>query len=272
MRPSTQLLLFSVAALCGTPAIAQWNLAAPASLNPADRHYVWSTHYNVHSAQVSTAANAVPLRDRQGRRLGVALSPKDFCHAAMEGTVAITGNGQTAVYNAAGVGSTASTDCTPFFPRSGARFKIAKQRFFKVGSEAPWGMGTAGYRLIPFRSIATDRAFFGAGTLLYLPRLRGMRFTNSDGTTIVHDGYVFAADVGGSIKRCHIDFFGGGQGEGRFFPFTSDKRHPKALEAYVVRDTAVIARLNAAHAVRPSPARSPSANGCTSATIGPQED
>jgi len=190
----------------------------------------------------------------------------------MEGTVAVTSQGQVAVFNAGGLGRTRSADCAPFFPKSNARFSIGRQRFFKVGEEAPWGRGIAGYRLVPFRTIATDRGFIRSGTVLYLPRLRGMRFTNTDNSTIVHDGYVFAADVGGSIKRCHIDFFGGGQSDARFFPFTSGKKHPRPLEAYIVRDRTIIARLNAAHAIRPIAEPTSSVVGCDTATIGPQED
>jgi 3D (Asp-Asp-Asp) domain-containing protein len=272
VRRLIQTLLIASASLWSVPSIAQWNLPAPTRLPSSDRSYVWSTHYYVHPARPATAPNAVALLDRNGRRLGVALSPRDYCYAAMEGTVAVISGGQSTIFNAAGVGPTQLADCTPFFPRSGARVAIGKQRFVKVGSDAPWGLGTAGYRLVPFRTIATDRGFIQSGTVLYLPRLRGMRFTNSDNHTIIHDGYVFAADVGGSIKRCHIDFFGGGQGDTRFFPFTSDKRHPRALEAYVIRDRNVIARLHRAHTIRPIAERSPGVAGCRSSTIKPQED
>lgn len=255
-----------------SPTSAGWNWPAPSDLAESDLRYVWSTHYYVHAAQPSTATNAIPLIDRQGRSLGVKLSPRDFCYAAMEGTVAVTFDDRSETFNAGGVGSRQLADCTPFFPRSNARFAVGRQRFFKISSDAPFGLGISGYRLVPFRTVATDRDFIKPGTVLYLPTLRGLRFTEPSGQQITHDGYVFAADVGGSIKRCHIDFFGGTDSRSAAFPFTSGKRHPRPLKAYIVRNPTIVASLYTEHALRPAGAPAPAVNGCRASVIGPQED
>ncbi len=70
---------------------------------------------------------------------------------------------------------------------------------------APNGLGTKGYHLIPFRSIAVDRTVVPIGTPLFIPEAVGMRLP--DGT--VHDGRFWTHDVGGGIKGKRIDIFTG---------------------------------------------------------------
>ena len=122
--------------------------------------------------------------------------------------------------------------------------KLKSGRRFIVLPKESYGLGTSGYNLYPYRSVAVDFDFLCdqlqddklcrlgntvtrerrhatgnrrslAGMLLYLPRLKGIKL--EDGS--VHDGYVCAVDVGGGIKLDRIDIFVGGEAAGNpYYP------------------------------------------------------
>jgi 3D (Asp-Asp-Asp) domain-containing protein len=67
----------------------------------------------------------------------------------------------------------------------------------------PYGMGVAGYALVPYRSLAVDRRFIPLGHTVEIPGLAGMPLP--DGSR--HDGCFVAVDGGGAINGHHIDLF-----------------------------------------------------------------
>jgi 3D (Asp-Asp-Asp) domain-containing protein len=67
----------------------------------------------------------------------------------------------------------------------------------------PFGRGAGQRALIPFKSVAVDPRLIRLGETLYFPELDGIPLP--DGS--IHDGCVRADDVGGAIKKRHIDFF-----------------------------------------------------------------
>lgn len=67
----------------------------------------------------------------------------------------------------------------------------------------PFGRGAGARTLLPFKSVAVDPRVIPLGEPLYLPELDGIRLP--DGS--IHDGCVRADDVGGAIKKRHLDFF-----------------------------------------------------------------
>lgn len=67
----------------------------------------------------------------------------------------------------------------------------------------PYGIGVAGYALVPFRSLAVDRRFIPLGHTVEIPELAGMPLP--DGSQ--HDGCFVAVDGGGAIQGHHIDLF-----------------------------------------------------------------
>ncbi len=69
--------------------------------------------------------------------------------------------------------------------------------------EFPFGRGAGLRALIPFKSVAVDPTLIQLGEPLYLPELDGVLLP--DGS--IHDGCVRADDVGGAIKKRHMDFF-----------------------------------------------------------------
>lgn len=62
---------------------------------------------------------------------------------------------------------------------------------------------------MPYRTIAVDKTKFPIGTVLFIPSVVGKEIILPNGTKTLHDGYFFAADIGGDIKGNHIDVFTG---------------------------------------------------------------
>ncbi|RBP17327.1 3D domain-containing protein [Roseiarcus fermentans] len=243
-------LFFLIAVALPIPAFAdEFNLAAPESVSQLEPVHVWATQYYDHAAKANEGAGSVALRDKDGHDLGVSLSKKDWCNAAMEGTVIVTAGSQVRAFNAGGLGAEDQTDCGDVFPKVSDRTKanIRKQRFFELEAKDKFGMGgTDKYRLIPYRSIAVDRDTIPWGTALFIPRLKGARITLPDGSTAVHDGYVYAVDRGSEINGSHIDFF---TGVNRVNPapgvITSTPK--RGFVAYIVKDDSVVSTLRSQH-------------------------
>lgn len=230
-----------------------FNLDAPVHTNDAAKHWIWVTAYVVRIAQAVSSANAVPLLDSHGHATGISLSHLDWCNAAMEGTVTVQitkGVARTFNYDH---GATAdSTNCSDVFPHvPGSKVSaVNKSLFSEVPADAPFGLGASPkYRLVPYRSIAVDRSpgsMFPLGTLLFIPKLKGVALTLPNGKKISHDGYVMAVDTGGLIQGSHIDFFKGIDANGQPPPaVASTATHP--IDAYVVDDEHVRAVLTADH-------------------------
>lgn len=73
--------------------------------------------------------------------------------------------------------------------------------------EHAWGLGAENRRLVPFRSLAVDRALIPIGTALWIEQLDGIETPGTFPT--IHDGCVIADDVGGRIDGERIDWFVG---------------------------------------------------------------
>jgi 3D (Asp-Asp-Asp) domain-containing protein len=194
-----------------------------------------ATHYNVHAA--TSDAQGVPLRALDGTALGPTLSPRDWCLAALEGTVAVTTDSGTTTYNHAGKAAEPQVDCVHALAldATGKPWAAALERARFKRSRGAYGEGTGDVDLVPYRTIATDPATLPLGTVLYVPAARGVTVMLPDGTEVVHDGYFFAADTGGAIKGTHIDVFCGVASSNCFPAFV----HGDAMQtfaAYVVDD------------------------------------
>ena len=114
--------------------------------------------------------------------------------------------------NADGLGPPNGAVCEYKGLTKGANTKLAKQAFREVPADTPYGLGTAGYRLVPNRTVAVDQR--DIGKVYFLSALKGQRITTgtgdqSDGSSFIHDGYVFGAEVGDAIKGNHTDLFTG---------------------------------------------------------------
>lgn len=225
-----------------------FRLPAPdTSALPATR--VWSTAYIAYLAASATGTGSVALLAPDGAGLGVSVSQRDWCHAAMEGTVSVQGaDGGFRTFNFAGTGNAAQTDCRAVFPNvsEGVLAGTNRVRWKPTPPDAPYGLGVMNFRLVPLRSIAVDPSVFPNGTVLFIPRLRGATMSLPDGRQVQHDGFVFAADRGGAIKGQHIDFFKGPARSDAVPPaLASDESHP--IPAHTVSDPPIVAALRALH-------------------------
>ncbi|MEM8637907.1 MAG: 3D domain-containing protein [Cyanobacteria bacterium P01_G01_bin.54] len=188
---------------------------------------LYATHYNVHLAK--NTVNGNPLLDLSGNTLGAKLSEKDWYYAAMEGTVRV----DSSTYNYAGIGQVKQVDCRVFFPGLSANVLYGTNRVRFKMSNGPFGEGAGGFILVPYRSIAVDRNFIDLGSTVYIPEAKGKKVQLPSGQTASHDGYFFAADVGGAINGNHIDVFLGISSRRGEFDFITS--HPsKTFKAYLV--------------------------------------
>ena len=251
-------ILFSFIAIVlldgGAKAMDRFSLPAPGALTGLQSlGPLWATEYHVHVATASQDPSAIPLADKDGNSLGVSLSHKDWCDAAMEGTVVVRDGQAVKSFNAGGLGQRDQTDCSDRFHHLSlsTQKNIKRQTFFHIGEEDKYGLGgTEKYRLIPFRSIAVDRSKIPWGTALYIPGLRGAAITLPDGSAAKHDGYVYAVDKGGQITGNHIDFFEGlpreiGTPVVAASVITSNPA--RTFSAYIVQDDDVVTYLRKLH-------------------------
>ncbi len=214
---------------------------------------LWATFYHVYQATAIAPNRGYPLLGIAGDRLGPSLSQHDWCQAALQGTVQVLdlgsglGSGQhrAFTYNFAGRGDAEQVDCAPFFSSLSAATlrKVNRVRF--AASAAPYGNGTDGLNLVPYRTIAVDRRQIPVGSVVFIPAARGVVVTLPSGQQVVHDGYFFAGDVGSAIKGPHIDVFVGTTAHSPFAFITSKSNG--VFEAYLVADRAIAQSLRQLH-------------------------
>jgi 3D (Asp-Asp-Asp) domain-containing protein len=233
---SAAVLSCLLCAATSSAAAAQDTFALPPPEVAIAQHIrLWATHYNVHPD--TAAAAGLPLLDLAGATIGPMLSPRDWCLAALEGTVAVTTDTGTATYNYAGRAAEAQVDCVQALALDPVgkpwAHALGRSRFKR--SRGPYGEGAGDVDLVPYRTIAVDPSTLPLGTVLYVPDARGVTVTRPDGTRVVHDGYFFAADTGGAIKRMHIDVFCG-VATSNCFPGVVHSDATKTFDAYVVDD------------------------------------
>jgi 3D (Asp-Asp-Asp) domain-containing protein len=179
----------------------------------------------------------IELLDPDGDSLGVSLDRGDFCEAALQGTVEISG----VLYSVAGRGKKSLVDCAlPEYacPRCAA-FNLGRNRFVKLMSAD--GLGAKTYGLVPYRTVAVKASGMKLGTVLYIPSARGLKLPNGK----KHDGYFFVADTG-AMHGSQIDLYTGLQPLGWKILGSGTKRS-KSVTAYVVTDPSIVKPLKAAH-------------------------
>ncbi len=179
----------------------------------------------------------VELLDIDDAPLGVGLSRDDFCSAALQGTVEVSG----VLYSVAGKGRKSLVNCAmPQFacPRCAA-YNLGQNRFVKLMSAD--GLGAKTYGLVPYRTIAVRSGSFKLGTVIYIPSARGLKLPNGK----KHDGYFFVADIG-AMHSSQIDLYTGKTALGWKILGSGTKRS-KSVSAFIVTDPKVVKPLKAAH-------------------------
>lgn len=209
---------------------------------------LWATQYYVHYAE-ATNANGHALLDMNGKSFGVNLSESDWCFGGVEGTILVKDSaGKLRTYNYAGRGKDVQVDCSKYF--KGPLIKpeaIGRSRYRYAQGE--FGDGVQDLVLVPFRTIAVDTNIYPIGSVLYIPSIRGAEIELPSGKKVLHDGYVFAGDIGGAIKGNHIDVFTGVFRKNPF-PKVVQSKASATFAAFTVTDRQVIAILRGLHELR----------------------
>lgn len=205
--------------------------------NGRNQSTLWATYYYL--PEVQSLSSGYPLRDMKGQKLGPVLSHKNWCFAAMEGSVRVIGeNGKADTYNYAGTASGNEVNCKAYFS-----WNVSKTKFKHARGE--YGDGVRSYMLVPYRTIAVDRNVIPYGSIVYIPSARGNVITLPDGSKTTHDGYFFAGDTGGAIKGTHIDVY---IGVAKKNPFSWVKsRESGTFKAYIVNDPVIKEKLTNIH-------------------------
>ncbi|MDZ4288851.1 MAG: 3D domain-containing protein [Prosthecobacter sp.] len=214
-----------------------FDLPAPKPSHLVKKDRLWSTYYYAHAAK-EVSSGGVPLWNASNKPLGPSLSQRDWCLAAMEGTVAVKRkDGSVKTYNYSGKGEPAQTSCKAVFPHLKPAVLAGTERVRWKVSNGPYGDGAASYVLVPFRTWAVDRQRIPLGTVLYVREARGVEIVLPNGSKKTHDGYFFAADVGGAIKGNHVDSFLGITSSNPFPFVKSAPQH--TFDAHVVQNKSV---------------------------------
>ena len=199
---------------------------------------LWATYYYL--PEQNDGAGDYLLRDMKSLELGPRMTLKQWCTAALEGSVRIIlKTGEAKTFNYAGVSSEHTVDCSSIF-----RFDVRKTKFREANGV--FGDGIGDYILAPYRTLATDNSKIIPGTVLYIPKARGAKIILNNGREIIHDGYFFAGDKGGAIKENHVDVFIGTHQSAPFFSWIKSNQD-KTFEAYVINDTKIISDLHSLH-------------------------
>jgi len=149
----------------------------------------------------------LPLLGAAGGPVSEPVSLRDWCRAALQGSVSITGtDGAVRHYAFMDSDGPEQADCDAFLGDlpEGVKRASRRARYREMRDET--GCGLRSLPLMPFRTIASDPRRLPSGSVVFAPALRGRSFALR-GRTIIHDGYLFAGDRGGAIKGAHIDVF-----------------------------------------------------------------
>lgn len=201
-------------ALPAAPALTPHERAARFALEPPPEEALgrqmdlWATHY--HTPEIAPApagaSDAFPLLGRRGEPISPPLARRDWCEAALQGSVAVRQGDAATAYVFVDANGPEQADCDPWLGKlsEGIRNATRRARFMKV--DHPLGCGVRNHPLTPFRTIAVDPAIIPLESVVYVPELRGRAFA-WQGVDHVHDGYLFAGDRGGAIRGAHVDVF-----------------------------------------------------------------
>ncbi|HEY9617626.1 MAG TPA: 3D domain-containing protein [Microcoleaceae cyanobacterium] len=205
---------------------------------------LWATYYYIYQARPTV--NGLPLLDPNGIPLSPALSVRDWCYAALQGTVQVTNlQGLATTYNFAGRGDQPQADCSPFFSSLSFNVldKVSRVRFTPAVTK--YGRGAKGVGLVPYRTIAVDPTVIPFGSVVYIPSARGQVITLPSGQRAIHDGYFYAADTGSAIIGDHIDVFLGTSSQNPFSFITS--KPSGEFDAFLVEDATITQALKGLH-------------------------
>ncbi len=205
---------------------------------------LWSTQYYIHEFQ---SGGSIPIVYADGTTSGLTADTCDFCSASLEGTAYVMDStGRITVINFAKSGDSTFVDCRACSKYANSKLNVEGWGKTLWQKSDGYGNGVKNYKLVPFRTIAVDNERIPYGTVIYIPKAKGKLLFLPDGGRVVHDGYFFAGDTGGAIKKNHIDVFTGIYSANPF-PEIIQSNETKTFEAYIVTDPAIINALKEQH-------------------------
>ncbi len=213
--------------------INNFSLEAPEKTDSLVKLNLWATQYYIHQF---TSSGKIPIVFEGGEDRQLFGDTCDFCTAALEGTAYITDStGKVVVINYASHGDSNWVDC-----RKCKKFQNSKLNVESWGSviwkvSDGFGNGVQNYKLLPFRTIAVDPNIIPYGSVIYIPKAKGDSVQMPNGEIFLHDGYFFAGDTGGAIKKNHIDIFTGVYELNPFKDFLFSDAN-KTFEVFLISD------------------------------------
>jgi len=205
---------------------------------------LWATYY--HIWHTKTQDKGMPLLDKNNNKISANISLNDWCKGAIQGTILITSKtGKRHLFNYQDHQGKQQVDCAKVMNINPSWIGASGKTRYRLAQGA-FGDGVKNYKLTPYRTIAVDKKKIPYGSVLYIPKARGVSITLPSGQKIKHDGYFFAGDTGGAIKKQHIDVFMGLSPKNIFAHFI--KNTPKKpFKAYIVKQQNVINQLRDLH-------------------------
>jgi 3D (Asp-Asp-Asp) domain-containing protein len=221
-------------------------LDAPQAESAVKELKLWATWYHMPTVRAAKA-DGLPLMGRNGKAISAALTDRDWCDAAMQGSVWVQGpDGEQTAYVYIDDNGPEQNNCDSALGNLSPGIKAATRRARFAAFKHPRGCDVRPIPLMPYRTVAVDPKKIPMGTVLYIPQLRGEAFW-LEGQLFEHDGYVVASDRGGAIEGNHIDIFVADVAHDPF-PHVIKSRAGATFEAFVVnpQDPAAMA-LKASH-------------------------
>lgn len=185
-----------------------FSLEAPATEELRRPLNLWATHYHTPSIAPApvTRSAAFPLVGRNDQPISPPLLHRDWCEAALQGSVSVQQGEKATAYVFVDAKGPEQANCDQWLGSLSDGIKTATRRARFMQVNHPLGCGVRNHPLVPFRTIAVDPHTIPLDTVIFVPELRGRVF-QINGRPFVHDGYLFAGDRGGAIKGAHIDVF-----------------------------------------------------------------
>lgn len=217
--------------------INNFTLEAPLKTDSLQKLNLWATQYYIHQF---TSSGKIPVVFEDGQNRQLFGDTCDFCTAALEGTAYITDStGKVVVINYASHGDTNWVDCRKCKKFQNSKLDVESwgRVIWKVSNA--FGNGVQNYQLIPYRTIAVDPNIIPYGSVVYVPKAKGDSIQMPNGEIFVHDGYFFAGDTGGAIKKNHIDIFTGIYAQNPFKDFLFSNPD-ESFEAFFITNEKII--------------------------------
>lgn len=109
----------------------------------------------------------------------------------------------------------------------------AREAYYQVVENAPFGFGVENYKLMPYRTAAVNPRQILIGSVLFIPQAYGAVLPSGE----IHDGFFFAHDAGRAITSGRIDLFVGEEEDlDNSFSGFMRRRNTSTVEVYLVQE------------------------------------